>query len=247
MSSTAQDEGKPYARVAKPEELEQAIKILGEAFRQDPAFNFFGCVKQLPEPESAAAAGVETMIRCLLRICYVIGGRVTVVVVPEGSEERIAAAAIWMPPKMRLSHWNIFTLLRCGLPSVAKAWGLGGLMRFGFEYPATSHLAMEVGYKKKGSPEDPDNSWYLQIVGTATAFQGRGLMSLLMREGYAHAPNAIFTLEATTAKSRDQYCHLGYEVVEPLRLGAGAVSVMGLPATGEDAVGVECYAMANVS
>ena len=37
-------------------------------------------------------------------------------------------------------------------------------------------------------------------------------MSLLVREAFAHAPEAIFELEATTAKSRDQYSHLGFEV-----------------------------------
>lgn len=40
-----------------------------------------------------------------------------------------------------------------------------------------------------------------------------GHLSLLTREAFKHAsPNAVFTLEATTAKSRDRYIHLGYEV-----------------------------------
>jgi len=37
-------------------------------------------------------------------------------------------------------------------------------------------------------------------------------MSKLVREAFAHSPEGIFTLEATTSKSRDQYAHLGFEV-----------------------------------
>ena len=39
-----------------------------------------------------------------------------------------------------------------------------------------------------------------------------GLMSKLVREAFAHSPEGIFTLEATTLKSRDQYARLGFEV-----------------------------------
>jgi hypothetical protein len=43
-------------------------------------------------------------------------------------------------------------------------------------------------------------------------FFWEGLMSKLIREAFAHSPEGIFTLEATTSKSRDQYAHLGFEV-----------------------------------
>lgn len=86
-----------------------------------------------------------------------------------------------------------------------------------------------------------------------------------MREAYAHSPSTVFTLEATTAKSRDRYQHLGFEVrcprktynpdvsiahiqlLAPIKLGVGKVNAEGLSSSGEDAVGVECYSMANVS
>lgn len=82
-----------------------------------------------------------------------------------------------------------------------------------------------------------DDTWYLQMVGTDPEYQGRGvfstfepnqmvfhvnphinissifegLMSLLVRDAFAYDPQSTFTLEATTAKSRDQYKHLGFE------------------------------------
>jgi len=40
-----------------------------------------------------------------------------------------------------------------------------------------------------------------------------GLMSSLVREAFANtSPSAKFTLDATTAASRDRYLRLGYEV-----------------------------------
>jgi hypothetical protein len=37
-------------------------------------------------------------------------------------------------------------------------------------------------------------------------------MSELIREASGIAPDAVFTLDATTAGSRDKYAHIGFEV-----------------------------------
>jgi len=42
--------------------------------------------------------------------------------------------------------------------------------------------------------------------------QGKGHLSKIMQEAYETYPNATFTLEATTPKSKAQYAHLGFEV-----------------------------------
>lgn len=39
-----------------------------------------------------------------------------------------------------------------------------------------------------------------------------GFLSMLVREGFAHAPDATFYLEASTPKARDRYQHLGFNV-----------------------------------
>lgn len=36
---------------------------------------------------------------------------------------------------------------------------------------------------------------------------------MLIREGFAHAPNANLYLEASTPKARDRYAHLGFQVI----------------------------------
>ena len=69
-------------------------------------------------------------------------------------------------------------------------------------------------YQGKGS-----NFFFLVIslrVGTTLKFSlmpfFEGMMSQLIREAFAHSPEGIFILEASTPKSRDQYAHLGFEV-----------------------------------
>ena len=49
-------------------------------------------------------------------------------------------------------------------------------------------------------------------VETTISFFSKGWMSALVREAFAHSPEGVFTLEATTPESRDQYAHLGFEV-----------------------------------
>jgi hypothetical protein len=92
-------------------------------------------------------------------------------------------------------------------------------------------------------------------------------MSLMMHDAFANAsPNIPFTLEATTSESRDRYHRLGFEVltnpppssnifflislkqeVQTINMGKGKVNASGIPASGEDAVGVSCWSMINVS
>lgn len=188
----------------------------------------------------------------LLESCYREGGLITVAVKnienPSSgeSQEVIAAAAYWMPPHKRLALWKVNSLVRSGVIKVLRRWGLTALMRIGFEYQNASKAAMAAGYKANAVKESPNASWYLQLLMTDPAFEGQGFMSALVRDAHANAaPSAKFTLEATTAASRDRYSHLGYELVKTLKLGEGKVDASGIPATGKDAVGVECYSMVN--
>ena len=89
-------------------------------------------------------------------------------------------------------------------------------------------------FREKGFKMSPDDSWCLQMIFTDPEYQGKGnsfcdlltsrnnteifyalwegMMSQLIREAFAHSPEGVFTLEASNAKSRDQYAHLGFEV-----------------------------------
>lgn len=54
-------------------------------------------------------------------------------------------------------------------------------------------------------------------------FFNLGLMSILMREGFAYAhsftPGIPVTLDATSSRARDRYMHLGFEVFPPILSG----------------------------
>jgi hypothetical protein len=95
--------------------------------------------------------------------------------------------------------------------------------------------------------------FYVFFVGTRLDCRGRGLASALIRHHQAQATEANMPiwLEATTAKSRDIYARLGFEVVEEIVLGKGKVGSDGLVVKGkgkegdlaEEAVGVSVWGM----
>ena len=87
--------------------------------------------------------------------------------------------------------------------------------------------------------------YYVFFIGTRQDCRGRGLASALMRhyQGLATKANLPVWLEATTAKSRDIYLKLGFEVVEEIVLGKGKVGSDGLLTKGDEAVGVRVWGM----
>ena len=89
--------------------------------------------------------------------------------------------------------------------------------------------------------------FYIFFVGTREDCRGRGLASSLIRhyQKIATEANVPVWLEATTAKSRDIYLKLGFEVVEEIVLGKGRVGGDGLvvKGKGEEAMGVRVWGM----
>lgn len=73
-------------------------------------------------------------------------------------------------------------------------------------------------------------------------------MSRLVREHYRLYPEDIITIEATTPKVRDQYAHLGFEILQDeFMLGGGKIGRDGLPKKGDEATGTPVYPMIKVS
>ena len=157
-------------------------------------------------------------------------------------------------------------LLRCGITKVVKSWGLTGIdvgyplfhvyspsltqvssQRVTRQYMDLCHHEMAEGYKRRSLKPDVKNSWYLNLAVTEPVYQGRGFMSMLMREQFTFAPDAFYTLEATTEKTKDQYAHFGFELQKTFKMGVGRTGKNGLPAVGEDATGIEVFPMVKVS
>ncbi|KAF8154291.1 hypothetical protein B0H34DRAFT_800151 [Crassisporium funariophilum] len=244
---------KPFVRLATTKDIESIIRSACRAFINDPVMLYFGNAKKLLEEDVDVKnlEGLRRFLTFLLKACFALGGRITVVVYPdvidaEGSkEEKIVAAALWLPPNKRIEVWKVPTLLRSGVVGVLTRWRLTGLLRIAFEYQDTCHSMLEKCFKTKGVKQSPDAAWYLLFTMTDPDYQGKGSMSLLIREAFAHAPEATFVLEATTAKVRDQYVHLGFELPTPINIGKGKSDRRGVAASGEDAVGLEFWAMAK--
>ncbi|CAA7262255.1 unnamed protein product [Cyclocybe aegerita] len=235
---------KPYVRVATLDDLDEFVQVANRAFLHDPAFNYSANLQKLIDPKVDADESRRRgdLHLFLAKSCFLAGGRVTVVVDPE-SNGRIAAGALWMPPRKRLAIWQLYLLFKAGFGRVLQHWKLTGFLRMIIEYHDGAEKKMKRCFQEKGVKEPPEDAWYVQQIFTDPDYQGRGLMSTLMREAFANAPEATFCLEASTAKSRDQYAHLGFENPIPIPMGVGKCNTSGLRATGKDATGVEIYAM----
>ncbi|KAF4611818.1 hypothetical protein D9613_003947 [Agrocybe pediades] len=250
MDSTSFHSSGPVVRLATPDEFLEIAYGAMLAFLHDPVLHFFSNASKAPlDPEvDERACKVSTDFYYLLtNSCYLVGGRIMVVVDrPEGSaDEKIVSVAAWYPPGNRLAAWMIPTLLRSRFLSVLWGWGFEGFKRIDFDYHATVEHKFDEFYKEKGWKEPMDDSWYLQYIYTLPEHQGKGHCSRLIREAFAHAPDAMFTLEATTAKSRNQYEHLGFDHCEGVRLGTGKCDTRGVRATGKGATGFDVWVMAK--
>lgn len=152
--------------------------------------------------------------------------------------EEIIGASVWMPPYKRLSLLHIRALLSSGVVAALKGWGLKGLLvsrgipqtlfRFlGIIYnrlcqflkrPAHEHgghvdRLSYLAFKDRPFKGGPMATWYFQICVVEPVYQGRGLCSLLVRDAYKHfGPGACITMDASTARARDIYVNLGFEV-----------------------------------
>ncbi|KIK50968.1 hypothetical protein GYMLUDRAFT_50876 [Collybiopsis luxurians FD-317 M1] len=250
-------------REARREDLQAIGWAAAEAFINDAmAYYLSGTTKPMEITDKAALRELHDLYYFLFKAGILGGGR-AVVAVPvapdkaEGSDSvpMIAAAACWYPPRKRVKTLNA---LRGGIVRCIWNWGLQGFDRMANEYTLITHGVFERAFEKrrmvapesagekkrrKGNSErilKESDSWYLQAMFCSKRFEGRGLMSTLMREGYAYAnratPGIPITLDATSERARDRYAHLGYELMEPVTIiGAGKATPQGInPANKEE-------------
>jgi hypothetical protein len=201
-----------------------------------------------------------------LKSVLYLKGRITAVVDP--SQDKILAAALWLPPNKRVELQQFRLLLQSGILGIVKNWGLSTLLvsqrtnspqrpfpdnwplllqRTRIEWLDAAHTTFVEMYKRKGiTKESADDSWFLLSAMIDPLSEHRGFMSLLMEDAFANGPNDSFTLVATTARLKDQYASFGYDLLSTYKVGEGKADCRGLPASGKEAVGVDCYAMVKV-
>ncbi|KAJ4471620.1 hypothetical protein J3R30DRAFT_3450115 [Lentinula aciculospora] len=217
-------------------ELDNIAWGAAEAFLDDVMMNYFAGLIEIPTSVSTAAGFELYQFYCVVfKSCMLSRGRVIVVEsLPEESEKNgvknnIAAAAAWYGPKEDL---RIIAVIRAGVLKVLRNYGLRCINRMG-DLGKITQAAFRRSLKQRALTED--DVWYLQCIFTAKRFEGQGLMSALVREGFNYASKCSpsgsvppIILESTSKKSRPRYLHLGFEIIEPwCNIGRGKVDSSG--------------------
>ncbi|PBK60702.1 hypothetical protein ARMSODRAFT_965812 [Armillaria solidipes] len=238
-------------RKATRDDVEAAATVLMRAFSNDPAMNWWGCVKrenEVTDCNSPSPSMVQTMERllnfqrCLIKITMLVGGIVTLAVLPSSDEkgERVVAVSLWLKPGQTFDL-PLTTLLKAGAWSVAMGWGIRGLKRLFVDF--TPHVEDTLLKAYKARNLDRLDSWHLLEVVVDPDWQSKGMSSLLMKEGFARTSPKSVHLEATTVKNRDIYAHFGFEIDEEHLFGKGRVDRQGLAAKGTAATGYPEWVM----
>ncbi|KAJ7168951.1 hypothetical protein C8R46DRAFT_1268585 [Mycena filopes] len=190
------------------------------AFISSPPQTFFSGAKSAltTDPKDAKRRAHQTQfLKFAIRRSWSVGARITVAILPAKAEEGAEDAE----RIVGLTIWRPHGKRES--PSMIGALRLGLL-------PVLVHWGIGV----------------MQLAGVDPAAQGMGCMSLLLREAFNHAPNAVFTLEANTPRARDVYKHFGFEVIREATVGKGKINAQGVLASGEAATGFPIYPMIRV-
>ncbi|KAE9395831.1 hypothetical protein BT96DRAFT_137378 [Gymnopus androsaceus JB14] len=236
-------------REARRDELDAIGWAAAEAFINDAVVHYIaGAKKPMSATNEKDLRGVYDFYYFLFKACMISEGR-AIIAVPDASESTssntkttISAAACWYPPKHRI---KAFIALRGGLIKCIRNWGFPSLDRMAGDFEDTTHEVCKRAFEAKAM-EFPasaskrarkvlewDDAWYLAVAFSSKKYEGRGFLSTLMREGYAHmqrtTPGIPVTLESSSSRSRDRYIHLGFELMEPQTiLGVGKVTPLGI-------------------
>ncbi len=192
---TARERG-TAARTAVWDDADPISETLGRAFFDDPMICF------LLADESTRPAKMPRLFKLLFKLGLPHGA----CDVTNGFE----AAALWRPP----GQWHVpfYQYITNGL-EFRNVFGLrGGL-----------HAMSAMDVVEKHHPKEPH--YYLQVIGTDPAKQGKGYGSVVMRRHLAVADAARMPcyLESSKETNIPIYQSFGFEVTGEIRLPDGPV------------------------
>ncbi|KAJ7220314.1 hypothetical protein GGX14DRAFT_355419 [Mycena pura] len=222
----------PYVRDATFADLDAISAFEARAFQDDPEMNWFAgldtAITDAPPPQSARALkNLRVFLDSVNRSVLIVGGRITVVAIPqESGAERLVAFAAWVPPHKVIE--GTMTSLRGKAYRSIFSWGLSSVrdQRATVVFKPTIGKIVKKALIERGY--HATDHYRLEITATDPEYQGKGFCSLLAKEGLEKCQSKPVTLEATTTHSRDVYAHLGFETVEAITLGLGQVNARGL-------------------
>ena len=184
------------ARPAAWADADALSRTLGRAFHDDP---FMAC---LFRDAQSRPQKMPKLFRLLFKLALPLGG----CLVTSGCE----AAALWRPPGQAELHWGHY---------IANA--VPFIELFGADIP---HVLRTMDLVDKQHPHT--RHWYLQVLGTEPARQGRGYAGLVMRRQLAvvDADGLPAYLETAKAINIPLYGAYGFEVTGEVGLPGGVTS-----------------------
>ena len=175
-------------RPAAPGDLDPVARVFAEALAPDPMIAW-------PFPPGATVDDVTSLFEILLHDAY---GSLDVIWVV--GDERVDAAAVWLPPEQVSRFEEIEVATR---PRIEALTDDGGARYAAFWDWLGEHL-----------PTEP--CWFLDILAVRSPARGRGRASALVRHGLdrAHGAGQPAVLETGNPANVPMYEHLGFRVVE---------------------------------
>lgn len=186
------------ARSAVWADADALAQTLARAFHDDPLICFL-----VPE-----TADRQARFARLFKLLFKLGLPYGACDVTTGYE----AAALWRPPNQW--HVPIWQYVVNG----AEFVGLFGLAGAGRAMGVMDHI-------EKNHPHEPH--WYLQVVGTDTAKQGKGFGGVVMRRSLAKcdAQRMPAYLESSKESNIPVYQSFGFEVTGEVKIPGGGPTI----------------------
>lgn len=195
MTTDNPDSAKPKARAATTVDRERASQTLARAFVDDPLICF------LLRDEAKRPASMPKLFGLLFKMAL-----------PHGAcdvTEDLESVALWRPP----GKWHIpFHEYITNGPQFLGIFGFGGFGVMGI-----------MDRIEKAHPREPH--YYLQVVGTDPAKQGKGYGGIVMRRqlAVADAEGMPAYLESSKETNIPIYQSLGFKVTGEIRIPDGPV------------------------
>jgi GNAT superfamily N-acetyltransferase len=188
---------RPTVEVATTKDRAALGQTLARAFWDDPVWRWL-----FPD-ESTSNKRLDLTFRAYLRDAMNVG---TVLTTPDRQ-----AAALWKPP----GHWKLSNLaLVKAAPELLRA--------FGTRLFASLEIQRAV---ESQHPRDPH--WYLSVLGTAPAAQGKGAGGALIRQITDRCDRAGLPayLESSKEANVPYYQRFGFEVTGETQLGTDGPTI----------------------
>ena len=175
-------------RPAAEADLDDVVRVFGEALAPDPMIAW-------PLPSDATVDDVVSLFGVLIHEAYA-----ELDVIWVAGDGTVDAAAVWLPPEQVARFDEVETATR---PKIAGLTDDGGARYGAFWDWLGGHL-----------PDEP--CWFLDILAVRQQARGRGLASVLVRDGLerAHAAGLPAFLETGNQANVGMYEHLGFHVHE---------------------------------